>query len=491
MPWTHGLLLFVAVVLFALPQTALLPLIDRDEPRFAEAGREMRESGDIVVPTVNHAPRYNKPPMIYWGEAISYSIFGENAFAARLPSVLATAGTALLLFLWGAELGDRRIGLIAGVCYAFSWQVMLQGRVATADGLLIFFMTLTFFAGWKLLLLGRRLHELGDVTSGLVGRNFGWGLALAIGFAGGFLAKGPEAFLPLLPLLICARGNGFGAYVDLVANFLIGLILMLFWGIPAYLQSHGEYLRFGMTEGLTHRMVTGMQGHGAPNVLLYFGTLPFYLLTFWISALPWAPLLILRRRQLFSGWKADRLDTYLLLNVALVFLIFSLMVTKLPHYTLPVFPLIALFFARRWIAAGLPCGLPVKLTGGLALVVALACLISIPLFRAHGLNPSPVGELVQKAGGALTPETDFGFVDFHESNGIWEMRRVSHHLAHTLDEAEVIPFLDQPGPHAVILTTTCWQKLAADAPPGTVTFQAQGLNCGKFGFVDLTLAIKP
>jgi 4-amino-4-deoxy-L-arabinose transferase-like glycosyltransferase len=81
--WRKGLLLFLAVLALSVPQAALLPLLDRDEPRFAEASREMLQSGNFIVPTFNHAPRYAKPPLIYWCQAASYLIFGENAFAAR------------------------------------------------------------------------------------------------------------------------------------------------------------------------------------------------------------------------------------------------------------------------------------------------------------------------------------------------------------------------------------------------------------------------
>jgi 4-amino-4-deoxy-L-arabinose transferase-like glycosyltransferase len=77
--WRTGVLLFVVVLLLAVPQAALLPLLDRDEPRFAEASREMLQSGNFVVPTFDHAPRYAKPPLIYWAQAGAFKVFGENA----------------------------------------------------------------------------------------------------------------------------------------------------------------------------------------------------------------------------------------------------------------------------------------------------------------------------------------------------------------------------------------------------------------------------
>jgi len=59
-----GLILLLGLVL-NLSGTWLLPLVDRDEPRFAEASREMLASHVFVVPTFNGAPRYDKPPLIY------------------------------------------------------------------------------------------------------------------------------------------------------------------------------------------------------------------------------------------------------------------------------------------------------------------------------------------------------------------------------------------------------------------------------------------
>jgi hypothetical protein len=333
--WRRGLLLFLAVLALSLPQAALLPLLDRDEPRFAEASREMLQSGNFIVPTFNHAPRYAKPPLIYWCQAAAYTLFGENAFAARLPSLLATAATALLLFTWGTRLGSEQGPRRRDCIYAFCLQTVQQGRVATADALLIFFMTLTAFAGW-LILHPRQPGRVRVICF----------VVLALGFAGGFLAKGPEALLPFCrcsSALVERAGNVMG---KLIASFIAGLIIVLFWAIPAYIETNGDYWRVGMSEGVGERMVTGLQGHGASTFGWYLLSLPLYLLLFWLSALPWSPLLVIHRKKLFTAWKPDLADTYLLLNAGIIFVVFSLMVTKLPHYTLPAFP----FLASRFLA---------------------------------------------------------------------------------------------------------------------------------------------
>src|SRR5215467_7580546 len=98
-------LLFVGCVLFHIVGTWSLPLIDRDEPRFAEASREMIERGDYVVPYFNNQPRLDKPPLTYWAQTVSYRIFGENDFAARFPSAVAAALIALTIPVRGLRIG--------------------------------------------------------------------------------------------------------------------------------------------------------------------------------------------------------------------------------------------------------------------------------------------------------------------------------------------------------------------------------------------------
>ena len=485
-------MLIAVVVLFSLPQAALLPLMDRDEPRFAEASREMVQSGNLIVPMFDHAPRYNKPPMIYWCQSLAYLVFGQNAFAARLPSVLATAGTAFILLAWGARLGSRGIGLIAGLGYAFCLQAMQQGRVATADGLLIFFMTLTAYTGWRL--LDHEPPPPGQPPPKSIFRTAStlraWTFRLVLALAGGFLAKGPEAWLPLIPLLILARDWKGRAYF--LICFLYSLSFVALWAVPAYYLSNGAYAEAGLKEGLWDRIFTGLQGHGASSFGWYLAGVPLYLLIFWISALPWSPLLLTHGRKLFGGWKLDEDDRYLLLNAGLIFIIFSLMVTKLPHYTLPAFPFLLLVLGRRWHAAGLSPVLPTRLCGGLGLGFAMITLVAVPIALAHGGSPSPVGVLVRQAqeAGNLKKDTAYALIDFTEPTGIWEMRRVSRAYSQPIGETQILPFLNEPGSRAVILSTGLWQRLALNKDTaGLLTYEARGFNVGKGKFVDLTMVV--
>jgi 4-amino-4-deoxy-L-arabinose transferase-like glycosyltransferase len=136
-------LLFVGCVLFHITGTWNLPLIDRDEPRFAEASREMIERGDYVVPYFNNHFRFDKPPLTYWAQIASYKIFGENDFTARFPSAIAAALTALSIFAWGSRLriasapqarvGTARVGWWSAIIFTLSLQTFLHAKAAVAD----------------------------------------------------------------------------------------------------------------------------------------------------------------------------------------------------------------------------------------------------------------------------------------------------------------------------------------------------------------------
>jgi hypothetical protein len=111
----------------------------------------MRERGDYVIPYFNDKYRFDKPPFIYWTQMASYSLFGENDFAARFPSTIAAALTAVLLFAWGRRLGSERIGWWAAIIFTLCLQVFIHAKAAVADMWLVFFVTAASWAGFELL----------------------------------------------------------------------------------------------------------------------------------------------------------------------------------------------------------------------------------------------------------------------------------------------------------------------------------------------------
>jgi 4-amino-4-deoxy-L-arabinose transferase-like glycosyltransferase len=89
-----------------------------DEPRFAEATRQMFARGDFLTPYLNDVPRFEKPILFYWTQAAAFTAFGDNEFSARLPSALAGLGIVFVLYLIGAQIASRRAALVAALVMA-------------------------------------------------------------------------------------------------------------------------------------------------------------------------------------------------------------------------------------------------------------------------------------------------------------------------------------------------------------------------------------
>ena len=75
-------LVFAVVLFVSLFRLGSVLLFDVDEAVFAEATKEMVESGDYITATYNGDVRYDKPIFFYWVMALSYKIFGINEFGA-------------------------------------------------------------------------------------------------------------------------------------------------------------------------------------------------------------------------------------------------------------------------------------------------------------------------------------------------------------------------------------------------------------------------
>lgn len=317
-----------------LPGTARLPLLDRDEPRFATATREMAEREDWIVPTFNGDYRFDKPILIYWFMRSTYAAVGQGEFGARLPSVFSAVALVLLTAWAGRRWLGGLCGAGAGAALATCLQFFIHGRLALADMLMIACVTLAQIALGELLL---REEE----SPAPAARRWRWALWLAL--AAGFLAKGPIAWaVPLLGLILL-RGAFWRRplpWRSLGAGWGVGVMLLLIaaWGVPALLLTKGEFFNVGVGKHVVERGLEGFNERGY-SPFFYLVSAPLSLFP-WVVALPLAVLGARRRWDARVAW---------LVSWAVApYLIFSFYATQLPHYVLPGFPAIFLLMAAGW-----------------------------------------------------------------------------------------------------------------------------------------------
>ena len=497
------LTLFVLAVLFFVAGTWSLPLIDRDEPRFAEASREMRERGDYVVPYFNNGYRFDKPPLTYWGQTTCYKLFGETDFAARLPSVLAAAFTVLVIYGFGSRLYGAGVGWGAALIFLTSLQVFEHAKAAVADMLMVLFFTLSTWAGWELLRAGGRNPP---AQRGLWCRSLSvffrdkslpcprwdWWCLFYGSLALGFLAKGPVAWLPLATVGVFAaiqgrnRDEAEGRNASLVRwiRVIVGLGVMLAlvaaWGIPAMERTHGEFLKVGIGKHVIGRSVSAMEGHGMGGMAGYLALLPFYFVTVFLSFFPWSlqlPWLVKRLRKVEGGLSEEQ--RYLLLGIAIVFGAFTLVRTKLPHYTLPAFPLLAILLAREMVPERY--GTLMRWARGTLMVGTALFLFGFPLLARF----FPGYVLIQKSAPVLSPEMEFASVGYQEPSLVWYARRYVHGWYSPLSGPKLAAFMAKPGPRFCVAPVGTLQP----APEWQV-FETRGFNLVHFKRVGLQLMVK-
>ena len=475
-------ILFFGCVLFHIAGTWSLPLIDRDEPRFAEASREMIQRGDYIVPYFNGQLRLDKPPLTYWAQVISFKIFGENDFAARVPSTMAAALIGVVLLGWGTRMSGERAGWWAALIFTLSLQTFVHAKAAVADMWMVLFVTLGYWAGWEMI----EAKQTSNVQRPTPNAQSRWWLIFYLSLAFGFLAKGPIGWVPLLivPLTKISRRH---LHLRHRFKFIRGILLMLavvsLWAVPALIRTHGEFFSIGIGRHVIGRSIGAMEGHGANSFGIYLLLLPFYFVTIFVSFVPWSIKLPGLTKTLWRD--RDTIDNYLIAGIAVVFIIFTLIKTKLPHYTLPAFPLLALLLARHWSQQAATFFKPIA-TASTCLWLALA--LVVPPFVARSF---PAYSVFQESRDSLQPEMEFGAVDYTEPSLVWYFRsRLSGFLT-PLKRKEATEFMSKPGPRFVVMPTTLADALFRDNPATWKSFSTRGFNIAKGKNVDLTLLIKP
>ncbi|WP_448561110.1 ArnT family glycosyltransferase [Trichothermofontia sp.] len=330
------LLLGGIVFLWHLGSTGLL---DETEPLFAEAARQMTVTGDWLTPYFNGEHRFDKPPLIYWLMAIGYQTIGVNEWAVRLPSAWAAIGVISLGGYTLARFSQFWLTAWIGVAVmALGPEMMIWGRVGVSDMLLTGCMGSALFAFF----LGYAQPQLAIKQR--------WYLATYLLIALAVLTKGPVGLiLPALTIGI------FALYLDKFRELWQevqpgkGLLLVAAIAVPWYILvigANGEaYIEDFFGYHNVERFTRVVNNHAAPWY--------FYFLVVSIGLLPWSvylPAALLRLRVWQrSQWQArprlQHLGLFCGSWFISIFGFFTLAVTKLPSYVLPLMPAAAILVA--------------------------------------------------------------------------------------------------------------------------------------------------
>jgi 4-amino-4-deoxy-L-arabinose transferase-like glycosyltransferase len=329
-------------------------LVDETEPLFAEASRQMLVRGDWITPYFNNETRFDKPALIYWCQAIAYAIMGVNEWAVRLPSALAAMGVVGLAFYtvhWSVAKQDElekvsrpvRRYLTAGLAatiIALTPEMIAWGRIGVSDMLLtgcIASALLCFFLGYA---QNAKFPNK-------------WYVACYVLVAGAILTKGPVGIV--LPAMIIGafllyQGNLIQVWREM--RPLMGMLIILLLSVPWYAlviwRNGWTYINSFFGYHNVERFTEVVNGHAAPwyfyflVVLLGFAPYSVYLPASMIRLKFW------QRSHWRSQERSQQLSLFVCIWFLSVFGFFTIAVTKLPSYVLPLMPAAAILVAFLW-----------------------------------------------------------------------------------------------------------------------------------------------
>lgn len=365
-----GLLVLLSLVCF-LPGITTLQPMDRDEPRYAQASKQMLETGDLVDIRFQDDARYKKPVGIYWmqsasvlvGQALGVPEARTTIALYRLPSLIGAIAAVLLTYWAALAFFGRRGAFLSAALMATCVILMVEARLAKTDAML---------TACSVAVMGGLARAYLSRGAGLLPKRSL--LIFWTGFALGILVKGP------LILMFAGLAAAVLSYRERSARWLkalrpglgvlVTLLVVLPWFAAIAIKSGGAFFAHAVGHDMLGKVGTAQKYHWAPP--------GFYLLTFFATFWPGAILAAIAVPFAWIHRKEEQV-AFALAWIVPSWLVFEAVPTKLPHYTMPLFPAVAILtvlaISRHFVGPHRPAAkpstvlipfIPVGLTVGLS-----------------------------------------------------------------------------------------------------------------------------
>src|SRR5882757_4329280 len=378
--------LIVCGLLLFLPGFFNIPPIDRDEARFAQATKQMVESGDFVDIRFQDDVRYKKPVGVYWLQAAAVETASAlglpraqvRIWLYRVPSLIGAIGAVLLTYWTALAFVTRRGAIFAGLILCSSVLLGAEARLAKTDAMLLLTVVAAMGALARVYLSWQRGEDPAHPP-------WTWPVIFWTALAGGILLKGP------LILMFVGLTIGTLAILDRSATWLWRLrpvwglmwllVLVLPWFVAIFWRAGDAFFADSIGGDMLSKLAA-QESHGAPPGL--------YLMLFWVTFWPGAPLAAMAAPAV---WRARQEPgaQYLLAWLVPSWIVFELVLTKLPHYVLPLYPAIAILtvgalerrvLSRSWLMRGAAWWFVIPAAASVIAVIGAITLLRQPVFLA-------------------------------------------------------------------------------------------------------------
>jgi 4-amino-4-deoxy-L-arabinose transferase-like glycosyltransferase len=324
-----------------LPGFFQIPPVDRDEARFAQATKQMIETGDYVDIRFQEEARYKKPVGIYWlqaavvqaAEALGVREARTTIGLYRIPSLVGALGAVLATYWAAMAFVSRRAALMAGAMMATAILLGVEARLAKTDAMLLLTCVTALGA-----MARAYLAEQGDRPSSLPP------LAIAAIFwaaiAAGIMIKGPMILMfvgfAVIALVALDRSARWMLRLKPLLGVPFAVAIVMPWLVAIMIRSGGSFFTESLGGDMFSKVTGGQETHGLPP--------GFYFLIFWQTFFPGALLAGLAAPAVWRA-RAEPGCKLLLAWIVPAWIVLELVPTKLPHYVLPLYPALAILIA--------------------------------------------------------------------------------------------------------------------------------------------------
>ena len=364
-----------------------LPLLEPDEGRNAEVGREMLTSGDWITPRYDSLAYLDKPAAYFWMVSASFRALGVSELAARLPSALMGCLTMLLVWFLARRMFGNSVGLWAGIVFATCPLAIVLAREVIFDMTLTFFITLALTAFW--------LAENAKFS------NLWFDVLMFAAMGVAIITKGPVGVLvPLLSILVYEVVRSRRRELSRL-RWGLGLLVFIAVALPWFVAvsvRHPDFPRYALWTESLKRFATGNAHRGGG----WFYYIPVYLGGF----APWSLFLLVAGWNRLKRWRKLKQEEgrpvlFLLSWTILVFGFFTISHSKLPAYFLPAVVPLSILMGWAWRDVGKDgqARPPDWLTAGFALLLGIGILVAVA--SQSGIFTGTQRHLTGKFGPAL------------------------------------------------------------------------------------------
>lgn len=310
-------------LIFFIPFLGKVHLFDWDEINFAEAAREMIETGDYLRVRIDYEPFHEKPPLFIWAQVLSMKAFGVNEFSARLPNAILGAVTLLTIFLIGKKVHSEKFGLVWALAYFGSFLPHFYFRSGIIDPYFNYFMFTSIYFLYR--------YHAGE------SRQFKYIIFASILDALAVLTKGPVGlllvFLTWLVYYLFSKRKQKFPFAAMAVFIMIAALPATIWYMLVLSGGEGslvmEFIYYQI-----RLLTTGDAGHSGPIF--------YHFIILLIGVFPASAFIYQAFREKNASQQSKHID-FKDINVILllvVLIIFTIVKTKIVHYSsLAYFPM--------------------------------------------------------------------------------------------------------------------------------------------------------